>query len=175
MINEILDEIYELNHIDNKSVLERFIKYNEEFGEFNAEYCKFLGITHKPYDKEHLIEEMADTLQNLFSIYLAVGDECGFVFEDVIAKIYEKNDKWRDKIPHYVKNQLPRINLSELYNYIVIDKVEGDVEFVTNQGLVYRFNYNVYYDSLLENRRVEVIDIVGDLNRMVSNGFCELI
>lgn len=104
MITKILDEIYELNGIDNKTIPERFIKFNEEFGEFSAEYGKMIGISHKPYDKDHLVEEMADALQNMFSVYLDVCLAGGFPIEEVFEQILVKNQKWREKAPLYTKN-----------------------------------------------------------------------
>ena len=105
MIKVILKQISDLNNLDNKTTLERFIKFNEEYGEFNAEYCKLIGISHKPFDKDHLKEEMADALQNMFSIYLDVCKQGGFTIDDVFAEILVKNQKWREKAPLYTKNK----------------------------------------------------------------------
>lgn len=102
-LNKILEEIKELNSLDKKTLTERGIKFNEEYGEFCAEFGKFLGITHKPYDKEHLIEEMADAQQNLFSIYIDICDQTGITMEEVFSTILIKNNKWREKIPLYTK------------------------------------------------------------------------
>ena len=104
MKKEILEEIKELNGIDGKTLPERVLKFNEEFGEFSAELGKFIGITHKPYDKPHLIEEMADAMQCLCSIYVDVCDKADFTMEDVFNEITEKNKKWREKAPQYTKN-----------------------------------------------------------------------
>lgn len=105
-IINILSEIKELNALDNKSIPGRILKYNEEFGEFSAELCKLLGLTHKPYDKEHLTEEMADVIQVLFSIYLDICAETGITMEEVFNTIPSKNTKWREKIPNYTKNKI---------------------------------------------------------------------
>lgn len=104
-ITNIIEEIQQLNGLDGKTIPERIIKFNEEFGEFNAELGKFIGITHKPYDKPHLVEEMADAMQNLYSIYLAVCEEAEIDFVDVIKEIEKKNKKWREKAPQYTKNR----------------------------------------------------------------------
>jgi hypothetical protein len=103
-INDILFEIKELNALDNKNIPERCVKYGEEYGEFSAELCKLIGITHKPYDKELLIGEMADVQQVLWSIYLDVCEKTGITMEEVFDTILIKNNKWREKIPQYTKN-----------------------------------------------------------------------
>lgn len=105
MIKTIIDEIKELNSLDGKTLPERVIKFNEEFGEFSAELCKMIGITHKPYDEPHMKEEMADAMQNLFSVYLNVCEVGGFEIDDVFEQILVKNKKWREKFPQYTKNQ----------------------------------------------------------------------
>lgn len=61
-ITELLKEITKLNELDCKTITEKFIKFNEEFGEFSAEVVKMLGLTQKPFDVDHLVEEAADTL-----------------------------------------------------------------------------------------------------------------
>ena len=105
-ILDIISEIKELNTLDNKTIPERILKYDEEFGEFSAELCKLLGLTHKPYDKEHSTEEMADVIQVLFSIYLDICTKTGITMEEVFDEIPIKNNKWREKIPNYTKNKI---------------------------------------------------------------------
>lgn len=104
LITSIINEIEDLNALDGKSIGERFIKYGEEFGEFSAEVAKAVGITQKPYDQDHLIEEAADTLQCLLSIMLDVCEHKQINFWEILHKIPEKNQKWRSKIPQYTKN-----------------------------------------------------------------------
>lgn len=105
ILKKIITEINELNSIDGKTLPERFIKFNEEYGEFNAEVCKFIGITHKPYDRDHLVEEMADAMQNMFSVYLDICEKTGITIEEVFQTILIKNKKWREKAPQYAKNK----------------------------------------------------------------------
>ena len=62
-----------------------------------------LGYTHKLFDKEHLKEEMADSLQCLFSIYLDICEKQNIKIDDIFVKIFEKNIKWRNKIKEYTK------------------------------------------------------------------------
>lgn len=104
MIHLILKEIQELNHLDGKNLLERMLKFNEEYGEFAAEVCKMQGISHKPFDQPHLKEEMADAMQNLFSVYLEICELQGFNMNDIFAEVLVKNKKWREKAPLYTKN-----------------------------------------------------------------------
>ena len=63
----ILKEIFELNSLDGKILSERFMKFDKECGKMTAEACKLVGITHKPFEEDHMREEMAYALQN--SIY----------------------------------------------------------------------------------------------------------
>lgn len=104
-IENILKEIDELNQIENKTIPEKFIKQVEEEGEFAAEVIKMLGLSHKEYDKEHLIEEMADALQVKFSLYLSICEKTGITMDEIFTKIVEKNKKWRTKLPEYTKNK----------------------------------------------------------------------
>lgn len=101
IFDEIIKEIRELNRLDNKSIPERVLKFNEEFGEFSAELCKVVGITHKPYDEPHLIEEAADALQCQFSLILHVCEILNIDFNNILEEILIKNNKWRSKIPEY--------------------------------------------------------------------------
>lgn len=102
---EALQEIQELNHLDNKTTLQRLLKFNEEFGEFAAELGKLEGITHKEYNVEHLVEEMADSLQCHFSLMLDICERENIDFLNIIKTIKFKNQKWRSKIPEYKNNE----------------------------------------------------------------------
>jgi len=104
MIEKVIKEIDELSGIENKTVPEMFIKFNEEFGEFSAEVVKMLGNSYKPYDQEHLIEEMADSLQCLLCLYLKISKEKEFDLNEVIKAISVKNNKWRETIKTYTNN-----------------------------------------------------------------------
>lgn len=106
IFDEIIKEIKELNDLDNKSISERVLKFNEEFGEFSAELCKVVGITHKPYDEEHLIEEAADALQCQLSLILGVCKIMKIDFNDILEAILIKNNKWRSKIPEYTNSNI---------------------------------------------------------------------
>jgi NTP pyrophosphatase (non-canonical NTP hydrolase) len=102
-IVDIVKEIKELNGLDNKTLSDRVLKFNEEFGEFSAELCKVVGISHKPYDRDHLIEEAADSLQCHFSIIIDVCEKLDIDFDEILQMILIKNQKWRSKIPFYNK------------------------------------------------------------------------
>ena len=97
----IVEEIQELNLLDKKTIPQRVLKFNEEFGEFCAEICKTEGITHKPYDEAHLKEEMADALQCQLSLSLDMCKAKGIQFSEILEMIIIKNQKWRSKIPEY--------------------------------------------------------------------------
>jgi phosphoribosyl-ATP pyrophosphohydrolase len=103
-MDEIINEIRVLVEYENKSLPEKIVKFNEEFGEFSAEVIKLLGLTHKPYDRDHLVEESADALQVLFSIFVDIETKTDITIDEIIAKIPEKNQKWLSKIPNYKAN-----------------------------------------------------------------------
>lgn len=105
-IEFLLKEIKELNSLECKTIPEKFVKQVEEDGEFAAEVIKMLGLSHKPFDCEHLLEEMADSLQVKLSTYLAICDRTGITMDNVFAKIIEKNQKWREKMKEYTINNL---------------------------------------------------------------------
>lgn len=102
MIEKLLEEIKYLNDLDQKSIAERVVKFNEEFGEFSAEIVKVLGITHKPYERELLIEEAADALQCQLSLILSLCQKLNISFEEILVKMKSKNEKWKSKISNYV-------------------------------------------------------------------------
>jgi len=99
----IFDDINRINQLEQKDIAYKFIKFNEEFGEFCAEYLKYKGFTYKPYNKDELLGEMADSLQVLLSIYGQTFEETGITLTDVLEKIIEKNKKWENKIKEYTK------------------------------------------------------------------------
>lgn len=103
MFEELYNEIKEINNLETKPIEAKFLKFNEEYGEFVAEFLKFKGYTYKPYDKNELTSEMADALQVLLSIYFNIEQETGITINDVFEKMKIKNIKWRTKIKEYVK------------------------------------------------------------------------
>ena len=105
LFSTIVEDIARINGLDKRELGTRFIKYNEEFGEFSAEVIKMIGSTQKPYDEEHLIEESADALQCLISIQLHVCEEKGIDFNVVLKTILEKNKKWEAKIKEYTNRK----------------------------------------------------------------------
>jgi len=183
-IYELVSEIEELNGLDNKTLPERIIKFNEEFGEFNAEVGKLIGITHKPYDKEHLIEEAADFLQNTFSVLLETSKRAGFTLDDIYAEIKVKNQKWRSKVPLYTKNLIPEpepiptVPQDELRKIFVSGnsefEPEGDVYFIGEDNEIYVFDSKIFVRQLKEYPLIMVFDKIGNLREMISAGLCYL-
>lgn len=100
----ILHQISRLNRIDTKTIPEKVLKFNEEFGEYSQELIKLLGFTHKPYDEEHFIEESADSLQVHLSIQLAACELKGIPFQKVLETLLEKNKKWEAKLKEYTRD-----------------------------------------------------------------------
>ncbi|MCK9576710.1 MAG: MazG-like family protein [Candidatus Pacearchaeota archaeon] len=104
-LHVILDDIERLNKLETKPIEAKFMKFDEEFGEMTAEALKYLGHTYKPYDKEHLKEELADALQCLLSIYIELGEKTGIdIVNDILPEILHKNKKWEAKIKEYQNN-----------------------------------------------------------------------
>ena len=103
-MNKILEDIKRISLLENKGVLERILKLNEEVGEFATEIGKMIGFTHKPYDEEHLIEEGSDALVVLFSVILKICQEKNIDFQRFIDAMEYKNGIWESKIPNYKCN-----------------------------------------------------------------------
>ena len=98
---QMYKDISDINEFETKPTEVKFIKFNEEFGEMCAEYLKLKGHTYKPYDREELLGEMADTLQVLLSIFSDIEKDTDIFLSDVIEKVKEKNIKWKNKISDY--------------------------------------------------------------------------
>lgn len=105
LLEKIINEIQELSELENKSLERRIIKFNEEFGEFNAEVVKYLGDTPKPFDLPHLVEEGTDSLIVMLSIILKVCKIFDLSFNAFLYEAIRKNEKWREKIPNYTNQQ----------------------------------------------------------------------
>jgi NTP pyrophosphatase (non-canonical NTP hydrolase) len=101
--HKIFTDITRINKLEEKDIAYKFIKFNEEFGEFSAEFLKLKGYTYKSYDKDELVGEMADTLQVLLSIYSQIGEVTDISLNDILEKIVIKNIKWENKIKDYTK------------------------------------------------------------------------
>lgn len=102
--DKILEDISKVNALDTKTIPEKVLKFNEEFGEFSQELIKLLGFTHKPYDESHFIEESADCLQVLLSIQLAACKLKGIPFNKILEALLEKNKKWEAKSKEYTRD-----------------------------------------------------------------------
>lgn len=104
-MNNALNDVRRVNRIEPKQLELKIIKLQEELGEFCSEIVKLKGGSYKPFNKENLIEEMADVLQCIFAVYDNVEQETGISIErDIIPMIFEKNKKWESKIQQYNKN-----------------------------------------------------------------------
>lgn len=97
-----VEDVRRINSLEPKNLERKIIKFNEEFGELNAEIIKLLGYTYKPYDKAHLIEELADTLQCLLSMMADIEEKADITIEkDILPALLKKNQKWESKIQEY--------------------------------------------------------------------------
>ena len=99
--NKTIADIHRINQIETKDIGFKMMKFNEEFGEMNAEYLKFKGLTYKEYDKLELTKEMADALQVMLSIYDHIQGETGITIDEILSEILIKNKKWESKIKQY--------------------------------------------------------------------------
>lgn len=98
----IVEDIRRINKLEPKKLEHKIMKFNEEFGECNAEFIKLLGYTYKPYDRENLVDEMADSLQCLLAIFADIEEKIDIsITEDILPAVLEKNKKWESKIPEY--------------------------------------------------------------------------
>jgi NTP pyrophosphatase (non-canonical NTP hydrolase) len=95
---QIYNEIKKLNASESKPLEMKFLKFNEEFGEMVAEYIKYKGYSNKEFIKENLVEEMADTLQVLMSIFSQIETELNIPFSTILTTIQTKNIKWSNQI-----------------------------------------------------------------------------
>ena len=104
-IGAVIFKIATVLQKEPKGVAERVVKFNEEFGEFNAEIIKMLGLTYKPFNRQDIIDEGADALQVLFSIILTICQEKDIEFYEFIDAMDKKNKKWESKIKDYEINK----------------------------------------------------------------------
>lgn len=104
--NSILADIERVNDIDKKPIPEKMFKLTEEIGEFATELGKLIGMTHKPYDEKHFIEESADALQCLLSVMLQACKIKGIDFEVILDAIPEKNKKWEVMCKKYTRDNV---------------------------------------------------------------------
>ena len=97
-MRDLYDEVGELNDLLPKTPTERLGKLTEEVGELATEINKTNGMKVHSNTKEEIIEEItkegADVIQNAFSILKSFGIE----YDDVVAAMEKKNDKWRSNI-----------------------------------------------------------------------------
>lgn len=97
----VVEDIRRINQKEPKKLEHKILKLNEEYGEMNAEVIKLLGYTYKSYDKQDLIDELADTLQCLISVIVDIEEKADFTMEDVLAAVSKKNQKWESRIKEY--------------------------------------------------------------------------
>lgn len=104
--NEVWNDISEIDKDDDCSLSEAVCKFIEEFGEFSTEINKLIGRKGtketKEQVKENLLEEAADSLQNLLLICNRVGIDPN----DLLEKVKVKNEKWKSVIPERKKQNI---------------------------------------------------------------------
>jgi len=97
-MRNLYDEIGELNILHPKTAAERLGKLTEEVGELATEVNKTNGQKIHNNTDEEIIDEMtqegADVIQNVFSIL----DGFGIKYDNIVAAMEIKNDKWRNNI-----------------------------------------------------------------------------
>jgi len=102
-IHDIYSDICRINSLEKKGTFEKISKFNEEFGELNAEILKLYKLTYKPYNRKELLGEMADSMQVLLSIFDSLHENSNITLNDILLEISEKNKKWENKIKDYIK------------------------------------------------------------------------
>lgn len=86
---EIYKNIKNISNEEQKNTELKIIKFNKEFGEMCSEYLKLKKYSYKEFNRNNLIEEMADSLQVLLSIFSDLEKHDIFL-SDVINEINEK-------------------------------------------------------------------------------------
>jgi predicted house-cleaning noncanonical NTP pyrophosphatase (MazG superfamily) len=105
LFSKVIADIIEINKSETKSIPVKIIKFNEEWGEFNAEVIKMLGETYKEYSEEELKSEMADVFQVMLSIYTEIFKTTNITIESLLEEVLKKDKKWLEKIKDYTKNK----------------------------------------------------------------------
>ena len=101
MFNRIWERVEKVNPLETRSIEAKFLKLTEELGELAAEVIALQGQTYKEFDKENLIEEMADTLLMIFSIFSELLTMTETDKEDLFAACETKLIKWESMIRYY--------------------------------------------------------------------------
>ena len=95
---EVWSEIDQLDKEDNCELSEAVCKFVEEFGELTTEINKVIGRKStketKEQVKENILEEAADSLQNL----LLICNRLNIKPEELLDKVSIKNKKWKSVI-----------------------------------------------------------------------------
>jgi len=133
-MERIIKEIRYISKYENKSLPVKIVKFNEEFGEFCTEVIKYLGFSYKPYDRAHLIEEAADSLQVLLSIFVQLENEADIKVDEILSTIPEKNKKWLEKISSYTQTiELPDQSISTLIPrpLLKVEQFEEEIRLTT--------------------------------------------
>lgn len=103
---EVWKEVSEIDKEDDCLLSEAVCKFVEEFGELSTEINKIIGrkSTNDSIEtiKENILEESADTLQNLLLIFNRLGLDP----DDLLNKVREKNEKWKSVIPLRKRNEI---------------------------------------------------------------------
>lgn len=97
-MKEVYQEIKDIDKQDQCTIGEAVMKFNEEFGEMCTEINKTTGrklSKDTPEQiKANILEEGADSLQNLYLIL----SRFGFTFEEISDEIAKKNKKWLSQV-----------------------------------------------------------------------------
>lgn len=101
---EVWLEIVQLDKEDTHEISEAVCKFVEEFGELTTEINKVIGrkTTKESNEqvKDNILEEAADSLQNL----LLICNKLKIKPEELLDKVHAKNKKWKSVISER-KNQ----------------------------------------------------------------------
>jgi NTP pyrophosphatase (non-canonical NTP hydrolase) len=92
-MNKTFDYIKILTKHDSKTLSQKTLKTSEELGELSKAVLPFenaAGTTHRFIDKQHILEEVVDTMLCLYSI----AYDLDFTDEEILAMMDRKSMKW---------------------------------------------------------------------------------
>jgi len=169
-MKEAYEEIQELDKKDNCTIGDAVMKFNEEFGELCTEINKTTGrklSTDTPKQiKANILEEGADSLQNLFLIM----SRYGFSLDEISAEISKKNKKWASQVD---KRQEVKKKKS-VTGFIVEtghDSGYESGEFVSSEDEAINMVHEFFLDYDFEIREGKPYDAGNDAGTARDDGF----
>jgi NTP pyrophosphatase (non-canonical NTP hydrolase) len=156
MINkDVMDRIKEVNKMEPKPVIRKFMKLMEECGELSSEILKGEpDSTIKEFNIDNLLGEMSDVL----IVHLAICDnilkQYNISEEEFNIVIDKKISKWESKISQYTKG-----TDNEPSSEVV--EIKDDLDDEMNITVIYAesryYYYDIIEDMLNKYQRVDIL------------------